>query len=394
MRRLVFSMVAVSLLCASVLGQNYDHVYRPEYQVKAYKVPEEKTSYFNADDDKMSAFWLTWYMEGMDNLDKIDINGIDDRSRGPEPGTREDGKLNIRFAYSDAGVYVLYEVLDDQWIDYLNTNNYDNDAVELFGDENSAEDLYGGLLPCINDAQYPHQLSKSYFQVQVRFGGDGLVDEINRNMMAASADPSSNCNPGTNGGLIEYNQNLTFQEVSSQFGIEIEILPEDGGWRRQEWFIPWHAWGGYTGGLAGVPNAGKVAIAVGYNDLDAGHLNDKPTAMRWRMADPYTTTEEPGTKESVDAWGELVFDQSLQTILDAAGKTWADVEATGTIRPAPSIVQRSGKIIKTEYFTPEGRKVLRKNGRMEATASGLLLKKVTFQDKSSITTKVPFTVAR
>ncbi len=397
MRRIIFSLTLVSLLVSLVSAQETSHSYDGRYEVQAYEVPADKESYFDINDGQLSAFWLMWHMDGIDPLDKIDLNGEDHHVYGQKASSKEDGQLNVRFAYSDSGVYILYEVRDDNWVAYLDQAEYKNDAVELFGAQHSQQELYqegAALMPCMNDLATPHQLTEGHFQLQVRFGGSQLVDKFNRNRWKPSLIGTSgyDCTTGHGDGLIEYNSDLTFEDAQALYGIRIEIILSDDAWRRQEWFIPWSSWGGHAG-LSGVPASNKVAISVGYNDNDDGHT-EGPTAMRWRLADPYRKVEDNnGAPVSADAWGDLAFTDNLQTILDNAGKTWADVEGTGTINRAFS-ARNSGRIMKTEFFTVAGQKIKKVDGRLQAPASGLVLKKMTFSDNSSQTIRVPFSTIR
>ncbi len=371
------------------------HTYDGNYQIKAYELTTALEDSFDITDGQMSRFWYAWVNEDL-ALEKAVLNYEDHFSHGTNASSPSDVTVNFRFAYGTAGVYMLMEVRDDNWVGEEIQPEYQNDAVEFFAETHSAQELYQDqtLMPCIDDLTTPHQLTQSYFQVQVRFGGSQQIDEMSLNWWKPNHAPA-NCEPGNTGdGLVQYNRDVTFADAEGQYGIKVEILQTSDAWRRQEWLIPWSIWGGPNGGLSGVPATNRVAIAFGYNDYDIGQ-GDEATSLRWRKADPYSHSEGDNPV-SYDAWGDLVFSEGLQTILDNANCTWDDENCipSPTIRDISGIARNGKNIARTEYFSLSGQKIKTTDGQRIAPKSSLVLKKVTFTDKSSVTVKVPFATVR
>lgn len=399
MTRMIAGVLLGLAMVSASFAQVSTHLYDANYTIQAYKLNAQQEAWFDNTDGLMSRFWYAWVVENLD-LEKAVLNPDEHLSRGEEAIGSDDVLVNFRFAYSDAGIYILMEVNDNSYVDVPAdaAKPYDYDGLELFGEQRDASTLYQQgeqAMPCISSNEDAHQLTKQYFQLQVNFGGASLIDEFSMNWWDPTKidlDPSGGaCWPGTKtgDGLIAYNRDISYAAAESQYNMKIEILPAEGAWRRQEWFIPWGIWGGGSG-LGGVPTpSNKVAIAFGYNDMDPGQ--QEATSLRWRKADPYS---QAGTGISYDAWGDLEFGVTLQSIMDAASCDWESCVPTPVIRDLSGITAHGKKIASVDFFTLSGKKLKAVDGKLVAPRSSLILKKITFEDKSSSTIKVPFSTVR
>jgi len=311
-------------------------------------------------DNLRSCFWLAWEIPGANRLDSAMVTGDSANTAWGPVETPQNATIKIKLAWGLRGLYVLFEVIDDTWIGYVSPNDYQYDAVELFLDPHSGQELYGAntpLFPNINISQ----LTRSYSYFQVRIGGNEPAERLaisqwNPNVDSSCAQPSQ---------CVLYYEDPTIAGVDLEWGLKIESIPPRGNEtniRRQEWMIPWGIYGSPPG-KDSIPAIGdKLAMCFGYNDLDSAS-EPSASAIRWRnAADPYTTAANAATglTATVDSWGEIQFAGDLNA---AANVTDADLNAacaqefpdackTPIFRPESRL-----KIQSAEYFTLTGQRV-------------------------------------
>jgi hypothetical protein len=375
----------------------YDHIYNPAFVVKAFHLTPTQEQDFDEGDGKMSKFWYAWEQTGVlkGTGDKAVLDWSENKTWGDDATGQNDVGFNIRFAYGAAGIYLLFECFDDNYVPAILGQKYVNDGLELFAETKSATELYNNAaanFPCL-DAPLPafaNQLTSRYFQIQVPFGGDEQTEFFSWNYWNPSLIGSTTCLPGSSGeGFILYDRERSI--ISSRaLGVMIEILPQEGSWRRSEWRIPWGQWGApnVVGGLGAELTPGNsIAICFGYNDLDEGM--EQPTALRWRKADPYSNDNNG---HSADAWGDLKFDASIDDLLAAAGLTYGGMALP--VRNPLIKTLRTTSAAKTEFYSVNGRKLDIAAARASLPASALVLRKSTLADGRVVTSRVQFGVAR
>ena len=295
-------------------------------------------------------------------------------------------------------MYVLYEVNDNNYVGYVLDVDYGNDGVEFMGAKYSAQTLYGAnpistYLRCANNATNPNQALLEFFQIQIRFGLKNLepVTTFSINYWDPGQLATTSCALGNGGnGVILYNR--TTPMVGNQYGIQAEILEPNDTWHRQEWLIPWATWGGPNVTTMAQRNQGeKLAITFGYNDLDAGQSDY--TALRWRRSDPWNAGggDPANNNQSWDCWGDLAFDVSLLSKLQAVNNTCADnLNCLVNVRAGNPIALRpADRIAKTEYYSVNGQRLNTVNGKVKAAAGTMVLQKITQANGKTMTLRMP-----
>jgi hypothetical protein len=324
---------AVSLLAAQPRTDAVmSHVATGVPVLKAYLLTPQQEACFSRTDGQKTFFWNAWDQNAQ--LDRAVVQGKQDNlCWGPVPNNTDDCEISVKAAYGSRGVYLLFEVKDNVWLGFVDVIDYVNDAVEVYTEQHSSSDLYNN--PTLFKAIDISQLTETYMQLQIRFGGTDPVQQFSYNYY----NPASVGSPLTNPPIfVLYNRNITFDEAEQAYGLKVELLPVIAGSeniRKQEWLIPWGIWGGPNGTpLSTNPAPGtKLAFTFGYNDKD---LVDEPlaSAIRWKnAAEPYTTgTKSDGTTTTVDSWGDMEFTSSLNNAM-AIYSSW-DPNYTGCGQPA------------------------------------------------------------
>jgi len=395
MRRLIASAAMVTVMAGSVaFGQlvekQSNHVYNPAFTVSAYALSPAQEAMYSSTDDSMSVFWKAWDMQPSPNMQRGELKWNDNYTWGDAATGLDDVGFNARFAYGVQGVYILFEVNDNNYVGYQNPNDYENDGVEFLAAKYSAEALYGQntQLRCLDDAIYPNQALFEFFQIQIRYGLKLLepVTTFSLNYWDPSQLGTSNCNLGP-GGVMLYNRQTSMLDNAEK--IQAEILEPNDTWHRQEWLIPWASWGGPNPTIMTQRNQGeKLAILFGYNDLDVGQT--QPTGLRWRRADPWSEPDVANNK-SFDCWGDLAFDATLLSKIQAVNSACADnLDCLQSVRVGNPIAMRpADRIAKTEYFSVNGQRLNMVNGKLKAAAGTMVLQKITQANGKTMTLRTP-----
>jgi len=366
MKRFLACALAIGGLVALAAAQPRDasvftHGYTNVPSLKAYHLSAAQETQFSNADNRRSCFWLAWELPSATRLDSAQaVGGADNTAWGPVE-TPEDETVKLKAAWGTAGLYILYEVIDDGWIGYVSPIDYENDAVELFLDPHSAQALYGAGTPYFTAVDIS-QLTETYDQFQIRFGGNEPVEQFSLNWWNPSVVGTGCTQPPQ---CVLYQRNLTFPEADLTWGMKIEIIPPRGdetNIRRQEWMIPWGLYGSPPGKGTAPAENDRLAMCFGYNDRDDG-LEPSASAIRYRnAADPYGTGTDPSTQltTTIDSWGEFQFVGDLNT---AANVQESDISAacnTGCKQPLVNAMKQF-KVQNTQYFTLAGQRVTNLN---------------------------------
>ncbi|MBN1998537.1 hypothetical protein JW935_13345, partial [candidate division KSB1 bacterium] len=266
---------------------------------------QEKT--FSAHDNKLSAFW------DLIGPDK-DYIKMTQRKNASEDAAfnfvlTHDCNMTVKAAYGSDGVYLLFEVNDDNDVAWPNkftgTENeqfyLEFDAVDLVIDSRSVAEI-------CNPENKNMFVSRSFgltfttrqFQVAC-----GTEQERPSGFKRALPDPWD-----------FYGTYFMFADAKAQFGIEIENIKTVYFNKAQEWFIPWSEYGG---GFSKEQDAGtRMGFSPGFNDRDAGEhfppgVNSSggsvkaSNGLRWiGKANPWGSNKPPYN------WGEIELGEMLE----------------------------------------------------------------------------------
>jgi hypothetical protein len=249
----------------------------PDKALVAYGLTAEQEQTFAAEEGKLSAFWSAitdaHHRACVSAKHVVDGNGGDD----------EACVMTVKAAHSRAGLYLLFQVNDDEWsaADDL------NDAVD-FHIARSGTDVIGAA-QSVTDVYMTTQFSLTLDEVQYQanFGTpEKPGTELSRNI------PS----PWDMANVRE-----PFDEVAGRHGIVIRQRELDDNTRAMEWFIPWDRVG--SGGPMDEPAVGtRLGLVVGYNDTDG----EETVSYRWPAGiDPWREVEPDG--HSVACWGDMII---------------------------------------------------------------------------------------
>jgi hypothetical protein len=353
------------------------------YTTLAYELTKEQEEWFDIADNVPARFWRTW--EAVPDAGQLYLDHNNPHVSSGEPvNSKEDANVTLRFAYGNKGLYVFFEVVDDDWAPVLTDASYafwQFDVCDLYLSQYGANEMYS------NAGEYFFNLRYSQFglgtaQMLVSFGGNEPVDFFYYNV---AGEPTKE-DPGPS-NFLSFNKS-TFDDAKVTWGIEIEILPPQKGEeniRRQEWMIPWSS----IGGLPGTTRrqvGDRLAFAGGYNDLDLTAI--KPSRLRWRNgADPYYHCgglQDDGTYEgrSIDSWGDILFDKKLDDLLADNNvqmpEGWSNNPTNGARHSLRQRSPRFAAAARLQHFTPGGRLI---HGTAR-TNSGIAIERVTVNGKT------------
>jgi len=362
MKRFIVCALAIGGLVALAAAQPRDasvftHGYNNVPSLKAYHLSLSQELQFSNADNSRSCFWLAWEIPTATRLDSAMAEGIAANTAWGPVETPADETVIVKMGWGTKGLYVLYQVIDDAWIGYVSPIDYENDAVELFLDPHSAQALYGAGTPYFTAVDIS-QLTETYDQFQIRFGGNEPVEQFSLNWWNPTVIGTGCTQPPQ---CVFYQRNLTFPEAFTTWGMAIEIIPPRGdetNIRRQEWMIPWALYGQPPGKGSAPAEGDKLAMCFGYNDRDDG-LEPSASAIRWRnAADPYAFEVNPGTglTTTIDSWGEVDFVGDLNTAANVTDTDISNLCNTGCKQPLVNAM-RQFKVQNTQYFTLAGQRV-------------------------------------
>lgn len=337
----------------------YPSVGNPPYHVlDAYRLSGEQEAAFDETDGLPSSFWSAWDADG--GMDYVQMNPLypgNAWNRSDEGFIGEsDAQALVRAAWSDRGLYLYVQVVDDQFVDdalvcikeYCPNDpselSWANDAMDLYLDIYST-DLHEAAPDMVFANPTRNRLTKKTIQIQYQFGSATTKDRFSFNR----ADPLT-------ADLI-IDRNVTFADAKANYdGLTGEAVTLNDFTKAQEWFIPWSYVG--NGGIP-TPNPGtSFAFTVGYNDADGGATD--MDCLRWRnAADPTKRIQDlaTGLTEHVptEPWGDI------QVVADPVGDA--------AIRFRPSARQpHQSDIVSVGRFDLRGARVGRDDVRAAATA--------------------------
>lgn len=278
-----------------------------DYRLIAYRLTDQEESSFSTQDKKLSPFWGTWETKMLDAADLRPATHTVERF-GQFSGD-DDANMRITAAWGTQGLYFLFEVEDDDWLNYVSTASdwYAYDVVDIFIDKQSSGSIWQAAPSGFVHPDY-HSITMTALQLSVGFG-DTQIPYLFKH---SQYDPAA---------LDIVRKDISFTQAASALGgMAFEISRLDTTTKAQEWFIPWSQVG--DGGLDKTPAEGMLlAFAGGYNDRDSVDMNLRHR-VRWKnRADPYT--RDPLTGAPVDGWGDLQLGPYMAEVQDPAYGTVA-----------------------------------------------------------------------
>jgi hypothetical protein len=347
----------------------------PYHIMYSYNLSDSLANLFDPTDGEISEFWSAWD-DG--DFDYIELNNEYpgnswERSTDGWNGVN-DAHMIVRSAWHDNGLYLYFEVTDDQFVDEVvqclgedcvpgeEDYRWANDAMDIYIDQVSTDVHEAAQNLFIN---YNHnRITVGTVQLVYQFGASAAAPEF---MMIKTLDDDSR-------PLQWY----TFNEAEAQWGGLVgETVVENENKKIQEWLIPWQEIIGIQRPTPGQPGD-RIAFSCGYNDADGG--TNTYDALRWRSAgDPTKRVPVPegGAHKPTEPWGDIQF---IEDGLDP-----------NAIRMPHVARQLSfGAVKSVEYFDMQGRKIgaltANANGMLDAaaavslSASNVVLEKVTYEN--------------
>ena len=277
----------------------------------SYGLTPELEKQFSSGDNKVSGFW---------NLinDDLDYIRLTARKNAKDGSTfnfvlTHDCNMSVKSAYGADGIYLLFEVNDDNDVAWPN---------ELAGTENEQFYLNFDAIDVLMDSRSVEKISDPdnidwFFQ-----RGFGLTVTTKQYQIACGTQKERptgfvRSRPDPWDMAARY---YTFDEAKRKLGLEVENIKTDYFFKAQEIFIPWSEYGG---GLVKEPDArARLGFAAGFNDRDMGEhfppgVNTSggsvhaSNSVRWiGKKDPWGAS--PLRSKPPYAWGEIEIGPMLK----------------------------------------------------------------------------------
>ncbi len=317
----------------------YPSVGNPPYHVlDAYRLSTDQEAAFDETDGLPSSFWSAWDDDpGMDFVEMNPIYAGNAWNRSDEGFLGQtDAQAFVRAAWSDRGLYLYVQVVDDQFVDDAlvcikeycpgdaSELSWANDAMDMFLDVYST-DLHEAAPDLVFAKHTRNRLTKKTVQIQYQFGSATVKDRFSFNRV----------DPATADLIID--RDVTFADAKANYdGLTGEAVTLNDYTKAQEWFIPWSYVG--NGGIS-IPNPGTLfAFTVGYNDADGGATD--MDCLRWRnAADPTKRIQDLSTGQTehvpTEPWGDIqvladpVGDAAIHFTPSARRPNRADIVSVG-----------------------------------------------------------------
>ncbi len=273
----------------------------------AYGLTAAQEKSFTVRDGQLSPFWRLFD----DQKDYIQMtqrkNAADDAAFNFV--LTHDCNMTVRAAYGADGIYLLFNINDDNDVAWPNkfagTENeqfyLEFDAVDLVIDSRSVQEI---CKPENRDFFVSRAFGLTFTTRQYQIAC-GTQAERPLGFKRALPDP-----------FDFYGTYHTFEEAKARFGIQVENVKTGYFDKAQEWFIPWHEYGG---GFTSEPGAGtRMGFSPGFNDRDAGeHFPPGVTSsggrvkasngLRWiGKSNPWGSNRPPYN------WGEIELGEMLE----------------------------------------------------------------------------------
>ena len=272
----------------------------------AYGLTSEMEKQFSSQDNKASGFWTLID----DSKDYIKMsakkNGTPDAAFNPV--LTHDCNMKVKAAYGADGMYLLFEINDDNDVAWPN---------KLNGTENEQFYLNFDVVDVLMDSRSIAEICKPENWDIFVSKGFGLTSSTKQYQVACGTPKERPLGfRRTLPDPWDFNATfIAFTRAAKEFGIQMENIKTDYYTKVQEWFIPWSEFGA---GFPAEPQAlTRLSFAPGYNDRDEGeHFPPGVTssggsvkasnAIRWiSKSSPWGSNKPPYN------WGEIELGQML-----------------------------------------------------------------------------------
>jgi hypothetical protein len=224
-----------------------------------------------------------------------------------------DCNLTVKSAYGADGIYLLFEINDDNDVAWPN---------ELAGTENQQFYMNFDAVDVLMDSRPVKEIADSanrnlFFSKRFGLTMTTVQYQIACGTEKERPDGFIRSRPDPWDMSARY---YSFEEAKLRLGLEVENIKTDWFYKAQELFIPWSEYGA---GLEKEPDAGtRLAFTAGFNDRDEGeHFPPGVTSsggsvkasngMRWiGKTDPWGAG--PAYAKPPYAWGEIELGPMLE----------------------------------------------------------------------------------
>ena len=273
----------------------------------AYALSSELEKQFSSEDKKVSDFWKL--IDGNKDIIKMTVRANAPSDAAFNPVITHDCQMQVKAAYGADGIYLLYEITDDNDVAWPNrfagTENeqfyLDFDVVDVLMDSRSEIEISD---PENKNLMVSRSFGLSFTTRQYQIAC-GTEKERPLGFRRSLADP-------WDFSATYY----TFTDAKKQFGLEVENIKTGYFEKAQECFIPWSEYGA---GFSSQPETGtRLCFSPGYNDRDEGeHFPPGVTSsggsvkasnsIRWiGKTNPWGNSIPPYS------WGEIVLGELLK----------------------------------------------------------------------------------
>jgi hypothetical protein len=217
-----------------------------------------------------------------------------------------DAQAIIKAAYCTKGLYLYFKIFDDQYPGRLDTNWWNNDAVDFFIDPFSPQELNSDP-----DRHFPvrnNSLTLSCIQFQAPFLKDGGLDTIYVN-----SSPAGKLDNATKMQPVQYRK-FARNEAFKRLGVKVKSVVLSPNLRVQEWFIPWEIINRQSKKNAPGTAFGFVAC---YNDIDTVNADNYPKSGKYSFGKiTWGGRGNPYEGSSHSIWGMLKLGPTILSELE------------------------------------------------------------------------------
>jgi hypothetical protein len=251
----------------------------------AYGLSAEQEKQFAAD-GRMSPFWAGFN----GSHDHVVLNVTDhlaERGEAWESAEAEgDAEVAVRAARSRAGLYLLFEVADDEWaapVELL-------DSLDFHLARQSSKEIWEAdpAEAFVKRESWALVLSGNQHQVNL-----GTNDRPPTKVFRNYPDPWDVARAEDD-----------FAAARERYGIVLDLETTGPHTKAVEWFIPWE-YVGHGGPMGEPPTGRRLGLSLGYNDHDpTRHPANEFDRLRWNHGlDPWWQAADDGPNPS--PWGDL-----------------------------------------------------------------------------------------
>lgn len=309
-------LIVAPTVVAEKHNENSANPYEDLRTLTAYRLPSSMETSFSAFDGNLSPFWNEWQIQSIEcpllqpfheKESSSSENPMEERNQFHGPF---DAQMTVRAAYGENGLYLLFDVIDDEFPGPRSRFSWANDAVDFFLDRHSPEELYGDTAKYFFLKGSEAELTQSQIQFQHSFAEPESRDSVN--IVIPRSDFKLEEYTGS-AGVAFLSRRIAVDDSGNAEGIRVETVVNNEMRVAQEWFIPWSM----IRKEKGPPERGEsMSLSMAYNDMDSdnslmvGKGGILPKKVSW---DGFRSPYDRGRDTT---WGRLRFGRPLVEILE------------------------------------------------------------------------------